>query len=103
MRTTSAGRSSSGSYVSPPGLPEAAHCRFGGATFARAGPFAPHFDDRIQALCARDAALHETADGAVFHRDETGRPDQIRLLQAHGALLGRVVGVAEVRPVQLGA
>src|ERR1700737_4796655 len=85
------------------GLPEAAHGSLRHAALAGIGIGAAHFDHGFFTGCARDAALDETADTAVFHRDVAGRTDEIGLLQADHALLRRVLGEAEQGPVQIGA
>ena len=48
-----------------------------------------------------DAALHEAADRAVLHRHVARRPDQVVLLQPVRAQFRRVVGEAEIGPVQV--
>ncbi|RZL07014.1 MAG: Rieske (2Fe-2S) protein, partial [Rubrivivax sp.] len=51
---------------------------------------------QIQNCLAVRQVLPKGVDRTVFHRDEAGRPHEVGLLEAHLALLGRVVGVAEV-------
>src|SRR5215212_4783824 len=63
-------------HVPPIRLPEAAHRGFGGTGRLAFGRAAAHFDHRHLVGRRRGAALDETADAAVFHRDEAGRADQ---------------------------
>src|SRR5689334_15844417 len=84
-------------------LPEAAYRRLADAALLRPGAAAAHLDDRLLVAGAADPALHEAGRGAVLHRDEAGRTDQVGLAQPQ---LGQrlVVGlVAEAGPGQLGA
>src|SRR5882762_1651943 len=84
-------------------FPEAAHGRFRGAGCHRAGALATHLDHRVVVEVATNALFDEGANGAVFHRNIAGRPDQIALLAADHRLLWRVLFEAEHGPDQLAA
>src|SRR5918995_4487704 len=88
-------------HVPPICLPEAAHRGFGGARRLAIRRAAAHLDDRDLLAGRRGAALHETADAAILHRDEAGRADQVLLLQAPPVHFRRVVLEAEVGPHQV--
>ena len=88
-------------HVAAIGLPETAHRGLGGARVLRLRAFAAHVHHGELVARGGGAALHEAAHAAVLHRDITGRAHEIELLEPPAMHLGRVVGEAEVRPVQL--
>src|SRR5579883_28269 len=84
-------------------LPEPAHGRFADPALLRRGAVAAHLDHRFPVGRTTDAALHEAGRGAVLHRDQAGRPDQVRLAQAQLGHLLVVALEAEAGPSELGA
>src|SRR5215510_2379469 len=81
----------SNSHARTVGLPKASYRRLCHAALATLGATASHLDDGLLRSGTGNATLHKTADAAVFHRDVTGRADQVGLLQSHQTLLGRIV------------
>src|SRR4030095_8339583 len=82
-------------------LPEAAHGGFGGPRVLRLGALAAHVDHRERVAGGGHAALDEAPHAAVFHGDIARPPHQVALPAPAPAHLGRVIGEAEVDPVQL--
>ena len=83
-------------------LPEATHRGFGRARAFVPVPSPPISTTARSAVGGCDAALHETADRAVLHRDVAGRAREVVLAQPRAFALRRVIGKAEVGPVQRG-
>src|SRR3954470_5345071 len=88
-------------HVAAVSLPESAHRSLGRAGGVGFGGIAAHLHNRHFVARSRYATLDETADASILHRDETGRPDKVSLLDAALPHLRRVVFESEVGPVEL--
>src|SRR5262244_113584 len=90
-------------HVAAIGLPEAPHGGFGGPRLRRLRAVAAHVDHRDLVRGGRGSPAHEAAHAAVLHGDVAGRAYEVELAKPPRAHLRRVVGEAEVRPVELHA
>src|SRR5215472_15704140 len=86
-------------HVAAIGLPEAPHGGFGGPRLRRLRAVAAHVDHRDLVRGGRGSPAH----AAVLHGDVAGRAYELELAKPPRAHLRRVVGEAEVRPVELHA
>src|SRR5499425_425100 len=90
-------------HVTAIGFPEAAHGGFGSPSLGRLRAVAAHVDHRDLVRGGRRSSAHEAAHAAVLHGDVARGAHEIQLAQPPRAHLRRIVGEAEIRPVQLHA
>src|SRR5215467_6071872 len=90
-------------HVAAIGLPEAAHGGFGSPSLGRLRAVAAHVDHRNLVRGGRRSPAYEAAHAAVLHGDVTRGAHEVQLTQPPRAHLRRIVGEAEIRPVQLHA
>src|SRR5499425_2325845 len=90
-------------HVAAIGFPEAAHGGFGSPSLGRLRAVAAHVDYRDLVRGGRRSSAHEAAHAAVFHGDVARGAHEVQLAQPPRAHLRRIVGEAEIRPVQLHA
>src|SRR5258708_7047211 len=88
-------------HIAAIGLPEPSNGRLRDAALAALSLAAAHFQNRLLLGCPGDAALNKSADASVLHGDVAGRSNEIALFDAGQALFGRIVGKADIRPVQV--
>src|SRR4051794_14908214 len=84
-------------------LPEAAHRRFRNTAFTALSSRTAHLQDGFLVRGSGNAALNEATDAAILHRNVACRTDKIGLFQTHHPLFRRVVGKAEICPIEIGA
>src|SRR5258705_11425023 len=90
------------SHIAAKVLPDPSNGRLRDAALAVLSLAAALFQNRLLLGCPGDAALDKTADASVLHGDVAGRSNEIALFDAGQALFGRIVGKADIRPVQVG-
>src|SRR3954454_22953833 len=90
-------------HQAAPHLPETANGGLGGAGLLALGPGTAHLQQRNAVGRRRRATLDEVADATIFHRNEAGRPGKVELLQPAPPQRRRIVGIAEIDPVEVGA